>query len=376
MPVATKTEINTISNLEGIIDGLPPEERELVRRFYWVNTTIGRQKIPETMREWAEKQFNTSAAALEHQKIVRVRNEWTREEALFNEFRARRPVTSDGCPASIMETILRTDNCLFCTPEERTPEDLSGRVHGEYAVTGSNIAKYDAHHGLVIPFSHNPFEFSAEKMRDYLKVALQWLRQEHAISKEMKEDAACPYIMANVLWKAGATVIHLHLQMTLSTGGNYPDVEKQKAAEDAYSGRGRQDNKKYFDDLFRAHEALGLGFRKHGSMMLAELTPKKEKGVMIIRDMPYWDEFQNIADSVDFVIQRYLEMGVQSFNMSFYLPSMTRDNGWCRFPSIVRFIDRGPLDKNNSDMAGMELAGIPVISTDPYKLMSELVKNN
>ncbi len=247
---------------------------------------------------------------------------------------------------------------------------MTGRVYGQQSLTASNIAKYDAHHGLVIPFSHNPLDFSAAKMRDCLEVAVQWFRKEYAVSN----DAACPYLMGNILWRSGASLNHQHLQMTLSTGGNYPVVERQKSAGDAYSNYG-SNGRNYFDDLFRAHESLGLGFRKHGSMVMAELTPKKEKGVMIIRWMPDWNRFPDIADSVDFVIQSYLVMGVQSFNLSFYLPALPRDNGWSRFPNIVRFVDRDVLTKNTSDIGGMELAEIPVISTDPYKLMDELRKD-
>ncbi len=373
MPVATATESKTeeISNLEDIIQYLPAEERELVKRIYWINTSVGKQKIPETMRDLAEKQFKTSIGSLESQTIVRIRNVWTREEALFNELRARRPFTVPNCPESVIEQILRTDDCLFCRPEEKTPEDIMGRVYGKLSLTASNIAKYDAHHGLVIPFNHNPLEFGVEKIRDCLEVALQWFRQEYTISR----DAACPYLMGNVLWRAGASINHMHFQTTMSTGGNYPAVERQKLAGDLYSQDG-SNGRNYFDDLFRAHEALGLGFFKHGSKIMAELTPKKEKGVMIVRWMPDWKEFPNIADSVDFVIQSYLRMGVQSFNVSFYLPSMPQDNGWCRFPNIVRFADRELLTKNTSDIGGMELAEIPVISTDPYKLMKKLVKDN
>ncbi len=374
MPVAIAAEpsTKTISGLEGIIEGLPPEERELVKRLYWVKTTVGRQRLPETMKDWAEKQFETSVDALEFQIIVRTRNLWTGEEALFNELRASRPFTAHHCSEPVMEQILRTDDCFFCNPEEKTPEDLSyGRVRGKECLTASNVAKYDAHHGLIIPSNHNPLEFGAEKMHDCLEVALQWFRQEYVASR----DAACPYLAGNILWRAGASINHQHLQLTMSTGGNYPAVERQKSSGDAYSQCG-SNGRNYFDDLFRAHEALGLGFSKHGSRIIAELTPKKEKGAMIIRWMPTWDEFPDIADSVDFVIQSYLRMGVQSFNMSFYLPSMPQDNGWCRFPNIVRFVDRGSLAKNIADLGGMELAEIPVISTDPYKLMNELVRDN
>ncbi len=118
MPVATATESDTktISNLEGIIEGLPPEERELVKRLYWINTSVGRQRIQEKMRAFAETQFRTSVAALEAQKIVRTRNLWTGEEALFNELRANRPFTSSACPDSVMEQLLKTKDCAFCAP--------------------------------------------------------------------------------------------------------------------------------------------------------------------------------------------------------------------------------------------------------------------
>lgn len=319
------------------------------------------------MVPWVIRQFG-SVQAVEQQTIVRVNNRYTGESAVFNELRAKRPIESPICPDDILQRLERTDGCTFCNPENQTPSDLTGRVRGKHSVTASNVAKYDAHHGLVIPTSHSPQQFTAEKTRDYLTVALEWFRQQRAVDK----DAACPYLMWNVLWRAGGTIIHGHLQMTMSTGGHYPAVERFKRAGDDYSLFGAN-GKDFFYDLYRAHEALGLGFMRSGSRIIAELTPRKEKGVMIIRNLADWSEFPQLAEPVHHVLKSYQAMGAQSFNVLFFLPALPLDNGWYRFPAIVRFIDRGPLTGNASDIGGMEFAEMPVIGTDPYKVMQQLV---
>ncbi len=373
MPVAlaTESDTKTISNLEAIISGLPEKEKKLARKIYHVRPDVGYQELPPEMVAWATNQFKAPLEVIEKQTILRVTNNFTRDEALFNELRASRPIEPESCSTGILEEIRGTKGCSFCDPERMTPTDIAGRIKGEHSLTASNVAKYDARHGLIIPFVHNTMQTSVEMLRDYLDVAKKWFW----IQRDSDSDASCPWLMWNALWRAGGSIKHGHMQLTMSTGGHYPGVERLKAAGDRYSQDG-SNGLNLFNDLYVVHEALGLGIKVWDAMVIAELTPKKEKGIMVIQ-WGEWDEFRRLAEPVNFVFSKYMEMGVQSFNASFYLPALPRDNGWHRMPFIVRFNDRGPLESKVSDIGGMELhAEIPVISTDPYKLMRELVKNN
>lgn len=369
-PVATQqyAPLMTISRLEESIMQLNPAQKEVFRRIFRVQTTQSPQKIPDEMRAWVERQFG-SVEDVESQTIVRVDNLVTLEAALFNELRAKRPIESPELPNHVKEQIENTENCAFCNPLGMTGYDsLVGRVKGLESVTAANVARYDTYHDLIIPKKHNPLQFTLTGVRDYLEVALKWFKSVN--SKDT--TAACPFLMWNVLWRAGGSIMHNHMQMTLSTGGHYPGVERLKRASDSYSDDGRN-GRDYFEDLFKAHETVGLGIRRNGTHMMAELTPKKEKGVMLVAKMEDWEKFPTLALPIHYVITKYLGMGSQSFNVGFYMPSLPRDNGWHRFPVVVRFVERGPLKSNMSDIGGMEMFGeIPVISTDPYKLMEQL----
>lgn len=368
--IAADSGTKTVSNLEAIISGLPRGERQLAEGMYKVKTNFGYQTLPPEMKDWVVSQFG-STQAVESQKIVRVSNKWSGEEALFNELRASRPFEPSACSADVLEEMGKTQECNFCDPERMTPSDIAGRVQGNYSVTASNIAKYDARHELVIPFNHDPMQANAEVLRDCLDVALRWFRTQ----RDSDKDASCPWLMWNLLWRAGSSIKHDHMQLTMSTGGHYPGVERFKAAGDRYSQYGTN-GMNFFNDLYSVHEALGLGIKVGDAMVIVELTPKKEKGIMILQ-WGEWDEFSTMAEPVNFVLSKYNELGVQSLNASFYLPALPRDNGWHRVPFMARFVDRGLLTSRVSDIGGMELhAEIPIISTDPYKLMKELVKEN
>jgi hypothetical protein len=138
-----------IADLDSLIKGLSPEKQELAGRLFDVITTTGRLVVPEEMRGWVERTFG-SVRAVQEQRIVRVTNRVTLEGALFNELRAARPIDAHGAAPDLRREIESTTGDPFCSPEERTPADVFGRVRGSYSTTASNVAKYDGFHGLVV----------------------------------------------------------------------------------------------------------------------------------------------------------------------------------------------------------------------------------
>ena len=109
----------------------------------------------------------------------------------------------------------------FCHPEERTPEDVFGRVRSKHCVTASNVAKYDGFHGLIVFDDHDPLDLTAEKVDDYVCVALEWLGK----AQEADPEARYPFLMWNCLWRAGSSVVHGHAQVSASRGAHYPKVQ-------------------------------------------------------------------------------------------------------------------------------------------------------
>ena len=352
-----------ITDLVALIEGLPPEERELADRLFEVIPTTGHLVVPEEMVGWVEKTFG-SVRAVQEQRIVRVTNRVTLEGALFNELRASRPIDAHGTAPDLRREIESTTGDLFCAPEEGTPADVFGRIRGSHSTTASNVAKYDGFHGLVVFDDHDPLDFTPEKVDDYVSVALEWLEK----ARETDPEAKYPFLMWNCLWRAGSSVVHGHMQITAASGVHYPKVEHLRRAVLEYRNAHGSD---YFSDLHRAHESLGLALPGSSEARgLVTLTPIKEKEVVLLGP----DLGEPLRRLFTDVLSRYTrDLGVASFNVAFYMPpdSPTGED-WSRFPVVIRLVDRGDPSNRTSDIGAMELYAAPVVSSDPFRVASIL----
>jgi hypothetical protein len=350
-----------IADLEALAAALKPEERALFDRLFEVVTTNGRLVVPEEMRPWVEGRFG-SVGAVEEQRVVRVTDRATLEGALFNGLRASRPFDKrEG--SDLRAEIDATRGDPFCDPERGTPEDVFGRVRGRHCVTASNVAKYDGFHGLVVFDEHDPLRFSPEALDDHVETALRWLGE----ARKADREAVYPFLMWNCLWRAGGSVIHGHAQVTATRGSHYPKVERLRRAALAY--RAEHDSN-YFDDLYRAHEALGLSFAGGEVRGFASLTPIKEKELVLLAPDAGPPLRRLLAD----VLAGYRDsLGVSSFNVAFYLPPVVETGeDWSGFPVVVRVVDRGDPANRTSDVGAMELYAASVVSSDPFRVAEAL----
>ena len=350
----------TVADLQQIALALPTPERDRLARIYHIVTTPGRLVPPPEMLPWIEKQFG-SVAAVEEQQTVKVTNLITLEGTLFNALRASWPMEARGVPEFEAE-VARTGD-PFCHPETGTPADVFGRVRGQHCITASNVAKCDGFHGLVIFDEHDPLTFSREALADYVDTALRWARKAH------NRDNAARYffLMWNCLWRAGASIIHGHMQMTLSRGIHYARVEALRRAALLYR-LAHGDN--YFDDLTAVHRSLGLATSYGEVRVLAHLTPVKEKEVLLIGPRLDRDLTGALYRALRALIDR---LGVRSFNVAFYVrPIDAVQEDWTGFPALVRIVDRGDLTNRTADVGAMELYGSSVISSDPYRVIEAL----
>lgn len=359
--MSPKPKDRSIINLENLLSRLSPEAQELFGRIFHIVSTVGVIEPPPPMHPWIQSRFGSVEAVLK-QRIVKITNLVTMEGALFNELRARRPMEARSAE-DLEKAINSQRGGPFCRPLELTPADIFGRVRGRHSITASNVAKYDGFHGLVIFDEHNPLAFGLEEVRDYFDTALAWAHQAHQADPEAKYF----FLMWNCLWKSGASIIHGHIQMTLSRGMHYAKVEGMRRAAAGYREKYGSD---YFDDLYRVHEALGLGWQKGQIRYLVYLTPIKEKETILMAP-ELGDE---LKEAVYRVLSAFVNrLGVRSFNLALYMPPLApTPESWEGFPHLVRIVDRGDPANRTADFGAMELYAASVISSDPFRVAEVL----
>lgn len=355
------TQGPSVVELETLVGGLPAGQRQLFDRLFRVTSARGRLRAPESMHKWIEGLFG-SVAAVEDQKIVKVTNLVTLEESLFNELRARRPIEAKES-AALAQVIEQARGGPFSRPLEGTPEDVFGRVRGQYCISASNVAKYDGFHGVVIFDEFNPLVFTEEQVVDYLNTSCKWIEAAHASDP----GAVYPFIMWNCLWKSGASIVHGHFQVTLGRNAHYGRIESLRLLAKGYRDRY---GSSYFEDLWGVHQSVGLGLEWSGVRVFPYLSPIKEKETFLIA--------AGLGDELKVAIFRAADcfvhgLGVTSFNMAVYMPPLTETGeDWTGFPIVVRLVDRGdPLNKT-ADIGAMELYAASVISTDPFRVAEAL----
>ena len=350
-----------ITGLAEMVAALPREAREAFERIFLVTPSIGRCDPPPAMSDWIEKYFD-SVDEVREQRVVRVTNLVTMEGSLFNELRARRPVVG-AKHEDLAGTIDEERGGPFCRPLELTPEDTFGRIRGKHSVTASNVAKFDGLSGVVVFDEHDPLNFTEEAIADYIDTGWAWLEKAH----QADEEARYPFLLWNCLWRAGASIVHGHAQMILGKDVHYARVEGLRRAALAYRQKA---DRNYFDDLYEAHESLGLAFDVDGTRVLAYLTPIKDKEVLLLSEA--LDE--SLKRAIYKVLDCYVRgLEVSSFNLAFYLPPFgATEEDWSGFPVLTRIVDRGDPLNRTVDVAAMELYASSVVSGDPFQVVEAL----
>ena len=347
---------SSVDSLGDLVRRLPAADREVFHRIYEMRTTKCRMSIPEGMGPWVEAHFGRVESVVE-QKVVRVTNRITLEEAIFNGLRASRPAG----PSDASETagVSRSDSDPFRNPHFGTPEDSFGRVEGKYCVTASNVAKYEGFHGVVIFAEPDPLRFGREQVADYIDTGREWAERAHALDPEAKYFL----LVWNCGTRAGASIAHGHAQVILGRGGHYAKVERLRLAAISYRQRY---GAVYFDDLYRVHSALGCGFEKDGVRLMAHLTPVKEKEIVLIAD----ELGGPLKDRLYDVLACFRDqLGVNSFNVALLMPPIAPvGEDWDGFPTIARVVDRGAAGSRTSDIGSVELYASTVVSSDPFEV--------
>ncbi|MGH2487372.1 MAG: hypothetical protein ACRDHE_15295, partial [Ktedonobacterales bacterium] len=265
----------------------------------------------------------------------------------------------------------RSEGDDFCDPVHKTPEDSFGRVRGAHIITASNVAKADGWHGVGVFDRHDPLAIDDALVADALATGAEWAVRAH----ERDGDARHFFLLWNCLWRAGASLIHGHMQMTLSHTMAHSGVERLRAAAERYRGETGGD---YFTDLTAAHRALGLTADDGVVARFAALTPVKEREIVLSAPGGEPDlraALARFAGPLARTIHTAMDgMGVRAFNLVVYGPPLDATDGdeWASFPWFARFVDRGNPLSPTSDIAGLELYGSSVIAADPFDVARAL----
>jgi len=355
--------MSSILDLEALVAGLPPAVAAAAARIFAITASTASLEAPEEMEDWIVRTFG-SLDAVRTQRIVRVTNLVTLEGALFNELRSRRPKDMSGVD-DVRKAIAGSANDPFCHVGTGTPRDIFGHVRGRLGTAVSNVAKYDGWHGVLVFDEHDPLApMSAETLRDHFRTAHRWA--DKAIAAD--PGARYYFLLWNALWRAGGSLVHGHMQMTLTRGMHYPKVEALRRQALRYRSEQGSD---YFDDLWSVHDALGLGTTVGGARILAYLAPVKEQEMIVLGD-PGGDEM-TLAAGISHALATLRRDGVTAHNLALYLPPLSDDGtDWSRFPPLARLVSRGEAGDRTSDIGAMELYAASVVATDPFRIGSAL----
>jgi hypothetical protein len=229
----------------------------------------------------------------------------------------------------------------------------------------SNVAKADGWHAVLIFDNHAPLAVDTQAIHDLLATAEAWA------ARVREHDLAARYLFLgwNCLWRAGASQVHGHAQVTLSAGMAQARVEGWRAAMERYH---RETSGSYFADLAEAHRMLDLAAEIGPVARFASLTPAKEREIVLLA--PADTGLSGIAAPLAVTLQVMLDsMGVRAFNVAVFGPPLgDADERWAGFPLVARLVDRGDPGSDASDVAAMELFGSSVIASDPFEVARAL----
>jgi hypothetical protein len=352
---------SSIVDLPDIVAKLSAHERERFSRLIRVTRATGRLRPPPEMHQWITGLFG-SVAAVEEQTIVKTTNLVMMEGTLFNALRASRPFES-GHSEEIDAVVSGGTGDPFCKPLEGTPEDVFGRIRGKRTITASNVAKYDAFHGVIIFDEHNPLLFDRELIADAIEVGLQWGDR----TLETDPEAKYLFVLWNCLWKSGASILHGHAQAVATRDLHFAKVEALRRQAAGYR---ESFGSSYFEDLVAVHRAVGLVVEAGDTQVVCSLTPIKEKEVLLVAPEVTADLKEAIWRVLDCYVRR---LGVTSFNLVVYMPPIApAAEDWSDFPCMVRIVDRGEATNKTADVGAMELYASSVVSSDPFRVAAAL----
>lgn len=326
--------------------------------------------------EFAELRSETlSLDGLHKQPVFKIHNLREHIVAKISGARALKPEEPINVSASATELKKKLDdeirakegNDEFCLEwfEAKTPLNVFGRVRGRFVATAANLYSASKFHA-VLPFAvHDPrIPPSREPFLDELDVADRFFEAAH----QADERAIYSSYGRNNLDKAAASIWwHGHAQLQQEIGCHEGVMEELLDVFHTYRWRFGRD---YFQDLFRAHELVGLGVERSGVMVMPYLTPLGNRHIRMVAYA--FDEPQR--DVLFRIVHYFMDekgFGAKAFNFTIvYRPISYDGRDWGGMPAIIAdILDRGDITKRNNDVGFSErLLKSPITTIDPYRV--------
>eukprot|EP00755_Sulcionema_specki_P028056 Sspe_Gene.89057::Locus_60921_Transcript_1_1_Confidence_1.000_Length_1369::g.89057::m.89057 len=337
----------------------------LLHRLYTIESRQGRVVVPDTFQEKVKGMFknypggSSSLHFVESQTIITTYNKYTAEHSLFNEIRRYRPGYREKLSEE-EETALQNEikakkgeKCDFCNME-RTAADIFGRIVSKHCYISANVAKYEKWHSLLIAKEHSPLVFTHEMVQDYVRTARSWYQKVY----EIDSTATAPHLMWDSTGRASASQIHQHMQLSV-TNKFYTRAEMMRRSSAAYQAEWGGN---MWADMALVHDQLGLAVRKGDCVLMASLTPIKERELIVV----------GYSDDSDFAALWYVALaalrsfGTRSFSSGVVFEPLDNPRS---YPAVARVVDRGAPSDIRNDVGAMELYGSFNVGQDPFDLM-------
>ena len=274
-------------------------------------------------------------------------------------------------------------NCIFCGDNlnantSKYPEALvtGGRLKVGEAVLFSNLFPIARYHSVIV-LSRAHFlrltEFSPEIIGNGLRAAQAFIRNVYSSDP----DALFIAVNANYLFPAGATLVHPHLQMLISTTPySYHDRIIQ-----ACSSYYRNNGSVYYQDLIEHEKSLGARYvaQTGGWHWMASFSPTGNNEIMAAHEneIDFGELSDNdiidLASGISMVLRLYESFGHLSFNYSIYSARRPSGDG---FRCVMKIINRQNLYPNyrNDDYFLQKLLQTELIINLPEELSIMLKK--
>jgi hypothetical protein len=311
-----------MENIEKILENLNKED--VFHRLFEIKIKeIVLDNLPEKYSEFKK------------QKLIFINDKILGKSAIFNLSRKKRPQPIKKTQTSGKDP--------FCDYQTETPIDEIGRLENEFSVTISNLSKMADYHSLVIFKKHNFSDLQEEDFLSAINLAQRWFEKIQSLDNKIKTKI----FIWNYHFRSGASILHPHFQVLAYQ--NFPlKVQELKEKLENYQNNFQSH---YFDDYFNLMAKVNLAKESGNLKFCVSLTPEKEKGLNF-----YGDLFKE-AKFLWEILQKLFQTGIQSFNI-FYLLDL----------NYGFFVDRGEINKLNSDFGALEIFGIKIISSDPVEL--------
>lgn len=308
----------------------------------------------------------------ERQDVVCITNRVSGQQCWYNGNRKNKPQTFRDQNKSSCDPTQGggKGKCDFCEWDKYTAVDPFGRIENPYAVTASNLFKFNPYHGLVLFKHHEPLQFDYQQMGGMLDAAYEWLNKAHLHSQRKRQEQMYPLIIWNCLPRSGASQYHGHAQTLLSP---VPFPEQERLMADICRYRDTHSGREYLSDLLDAHAEAGLArcLEKKGETgyCYASLTPLKDKEIVVQGNDLESQAFRRML----YVCLRALIdcMGVETFNLVIQNISLEEHAPLANRPPIMaRMVSRGSMQSKASDFGALEVfAGASLANTDPYAVI-------